>query len=105
MAAYPAGSAARDACKAFNYSYTSLLKALHATFNGTPRALTPAIGLMGSLQQQALDMMSGATTDGVPPAHLRVAAGQHKGPSLSPGASRPKLSSGSAQHHHEQMPP
>jgi hypothetical protein len=66
MAGYPAGSAARQACQAFNYSYTSLLKALHAAFNGTPRELTSAIGLMGSLQQQALDMMSGATTGGVP---------------------------------------
>jgi hypothetical protein len=66
MAGYPAGSAARQACQAFNYSYTSLLKALHAAFNGTPRELTSAIGLMGSLQQQALDMMSGVTTGGVP---------------------------------------
>ena len=59
LAAYPAGSAAQRACKAFNYTYTSLLKSLHATFNGTPRELKSAIGLMGSLQQQATDMMSG----------------------------------------------
>jgi Ferritin-like len=65
-AAYPVGSAARHACQAFNYTYTSLLKALHATFNGAPRSFTSAIGLMGSLQQQALDMMSGTTTDGAP---------------------------------------
>jgi Ferritin-like len=65
MAAYPAGSAARGACKAFNYTYTGLLKALHAAFNGSPYELKSAIGLMGSLQQQATDMMAGTTTGGV----------------------------------------
>jgi ferritin-like protein len=64
--AYPAGSAARRACKTFNYTYTSLLKSLHATFNGTPGELKSAIGLMGSLQQQAADMMRGTATDGDP---------------------------------------
>jgi hypothetical protein len=65
-AGYPAGSAARRACTSFNYSYTSLLKALHATFNGAPRAFSSAIGLMGSLQQQGRDMMAGTTTGGTP---------------------------------------
>jgi Ferritin-like len=63
-AGYPAGSAARRACQAFNYSYTCLLKSLHATFNGTPRELKSAIGLMGALQQQATDMMAGTATSG-----------------------------------------
>ena len=63
-AGYPAGSAARRACQEFNYSYTGLLKSLHAAFNGTPRELKSAIGLMGSLQQQATDMMAGTAAGG-----------------------------------------
>jgi Ferritin-like len=66
LAGYPADSAAGHACKSFNYSYTSLLKVLHSTFNGTPGELMPAISLMGSLQQQAVDMTAGTTTNGVP---------------------------------------
>lgn len=66
MAGYPADSVAARACKAFNYTYTSLLKALHAAFNGTPRELKSAIGLMGSLQQQATDMMAGTANGGHP---------------------------------------
>jgi hypothetical protein len=46
--------------------YTSLLKALHIAFNGAPGELTSAFSLMGALQQQALDMMAGTTTNGVP---------------------------------------
>jgi len=65
LAGYPAGSAAQRACKSFNYTYTTLLKALHATFNGTPGKLRSAIDIMSSLQQQALDMMAGTTTNGV----------------------------------------
>jgi rubrerythrin len=63
-ATYPAGSAARYACDNFNYTYTSLLKSLHATFNGQPAQLDVAIGLMMSLKQQAKDMMSGTNTGG-----------------------------------------
>ncbi|HEY1822669.1 MAG TPA: ferritin-like protein [Trebonia sp.] len=66
LAAYPADSAARRACRAFNYTYTSLLKTLHVAFNGTPRELKSAIGLMASLQQQATDMMAGKSTGGTP---------------------------------------
>jgi hypothetical protein len=57
-AAYPAGSQARFACDSFNYAYTSLLKTLHATFNGQPGQLTAAIGLMESLKEQAMTMMA-----------------------------------------------
>jgi hypothetical protein len=64
-AKYPPGSAARHACDTFNYSYTSLLKTLHATFNGQPDQINPAIGLMMSLKQQARDMMSGSNPSGV----------------------------------------
>lgn len=66
LAGYPAGSAARRACQSFNYTYTSLLKVLHATFNGAPHSLASATALMSSLQQQALDMMAGVSTNGVP---------------------------------------
>lgn len=66
LAGYPAGSAVRHACQSFNYTYTSLLKVLHTTFNGTPGELMSAVSLMGSLQQQAVDMMAGTTTNGVP---------------------------------------
>jgi hypothetical protein len=66
MAGYPADSAAVRACKAFNYTYTTLLKALHSAFNGTPGELKSAIGLMGSLQQQATDMMAGTANGGTP---------------------------------------
>ena len=54
--AYPAGSQARYACDTFNYTYTSLLKTLHVTFNGKPDQLNDAIGLMESLKQQAMDL-------------------------------------------------
>jgi hypothetical protein len=65
-AGYPTGSLARRACTAFNYSYTCLLKTLHATFNGAPDQFGGAVGLMMSLQEQAIDMMTGASTHGIP---------------------------------------
>jgi hypothetical protein len=65
-ATYPDGSPARKACVTFNYTYTSLLKCLHATFNGEPDELQAAIGIMMSLRQQAIDMMAGTTTAGTP---------------------------------------
>ena len=58
-ASYPTGSAARFACDNFNYTYTSLLKTLHAVFNGEPERFNAAIGLMMSLKGQARNMMSG----------------------------------------------
>jgi hypothetical protein len=65
-ATYPDGSLAQKACITFNYTYTSLLKCLHATFNGEPSQLQAAIGIMMSLRQQAIDMMAGTTTAGTP---------------------------------------
>ena len=62
---YPVGSAARQVCDTFNYTYTNLLKSLHATFNGQPDQLNAAIGLMMSMSQQAGDMMSGTNPSGV----------------------------------------
>ncbi len=61
---YPEGSQARYACNAFNYSYTTLLKTLHATFNGDPDSLDAAIGLMESLKEQAMDVASFELGDG-----------------------------------------
>ena len=61
---YPAGSKARNACQNFNYGYTSLLKSLHATFNGQPGQLAAAIGLMESLKEQAMNMMEIELGDG-----------------------------------------
>ncbi|MGN6557327.1 MAG: ferritin-like domain-containing protein [Solirubrobacterales bacterium] len=57
-ASYPAESAARYAFDTFNYTYTSLLKALHETFNGQPEVLNAAVGLMESLNEQAKALMS-----------------------------------------------
>jgi Ferritin-like len=65
-AGYPAGSPARRACAAFNYSYTCLLKTLHTAFNGDGGQFAAAVGLMMSLQEQAMDMMTGVTTGGIP---------------------------------------
>ncbi len=61
---YPAGTVGQIADTNFNYTYTSLLKVLHATLNGQPDLLNTAIGMMMSLRQQALDMTSGTATGG-----------------------------------------
>ena len=61
---YPAGSPARTACNSFNYTYTSLLKSLHATFNGAPQLLGQAIGTMMSLQDQAAALVTVPLGDG-----------------------------------------
>lgn len=70
-ATYPAGSVQRKACETFNYTYTSLLTALHATFNGQPDQLNDSIGLMMSLKGLAQSMMSGG-----------VISDEHIGPSF-----------------------
>lgn len=57
-AVYSTGSAAANANRTFNYTYTSLLKTLHLVFNGHAEQFTAAIGLMESLKQQAVTMMS-----------------------------------------------
>ncbi|MGD0303023.1 MAG: ferritin-like protein [Bryobacteraceae bacterium] len=61
---YPAGSKARSLNHAFNYTYTSLLKALELTFNGQPDQLGPAIGLMESMKAQAMVLMATETVPG-----------------------------------------
>jgi len=59
--AYLAGSTQAAANDSFNYTYTSLLKALHDLFNGANdrQQMRRAIGLMMSLKEQAKAMMSG----------------------------------------------
>jgi hypothetical protein len=56
-AGYPAGSAARYGCDTFNYTYTTLLKVLHETFNGNPSRVGAAVGLMESLKEQAMALV------------------------------------------------
>jgi hypothetical protein len=58
---YPAGSPQAFANDNFNYAYTSLLRALHALFNGdgSEAQFNRALGLMMSLKSQAKAMMSG----------------------------------------------
>lgn len=61
---YPTGSTAWYANETFNYTYTSLLKALHATFNGQRDQFSTSIGVMESLKQQAIAMMALPLGDG-----------------------------------------
>lgn len=70
---YPKGSPQAFANDNFNYTYTNLLGALHAMFNGenTQAEFNRAIGLMMSLKEQAMAMMSGIPN-----------AGQFVGPSF-----------------------
>jgi hypothetical protein len=69
-ATYPPGGLAQRAIDTFNYNYTGLLQTLHAGFNGDPsvigNAVGSAVGAMFSLRQQAIEMMSGNATGGVP---------------------------------------
>jgi hypothetical protein len=60
-AGYAKNPAQKFANDNFNYTYTSLLKALHALFNGesTEQQFNGAIGLMMSLKGQAKAMVSG----------------------------------------------
>ena len=71
---YPPGSAQAFANDNFNYTYTSLLGALHELFNGsnTSTQMNIAIGLMMSLKGQAKAMMVGIPNASAP----------HTGPSF-----------------------
>lgn len=59
---YVEGSRERALVARFNYSYTSLLRALHTTFNGKPVALAQAIGLMYELKLLVADIVSTPVT-------------------------------------------
>jgi hypothetical protein len=63
-AGYPPGSKALHLNETFNYTYTALLKAMQLVFNGQPDRLGAAIGLMESMKEQALVMMSTSTGPG-----------------------------------------
>jgi hypothetical protein len=63
-AGYPAGSRARVLCSTFNYSYTNVLRVLDMTFNGAPDQMQVAIGMMDSLREQAMEMVSIPVGDG-----------------------------------------
>lgn len=56
-ASYPAGSQARLRSDLFNGSYSDLLEALHATFNGAPGRMSDAVGLMYDVKLQAIALM------------------------------------------------
>jgi hypothetical protein len=56
-AIYPPGAQARMRSDLFNNSYSDLLEALHATFNGAPGTLSGAIALMNDVKLQAIALM------------------------------------------------
>jgi hypothetical protein len=61
---YPAGSKAGNLNRTFNYTYTSLLNSTHVVFNGEPDRLSPAMGLMEWLKEQAEVLISTTTVPG-----------------------------------------
>ena len=61
---YPPGSKARALVDTFNASYSSLLRALHRTFNGEPGHLQAAVGLMYDVRLAALDVLATPAPDG-----------------------------------------
>ena len=73
IADFAPGTQARTRIDAFAYNYSSLLNALHNTFNGDPAQLDTAIGLMYDLRTSAVALMETDTGDG---------SGQTVGPSF-----------------------
>lgn len=61
---FAVGTQARTRIEFFAYSYSTLLNALHDTFNGHPEKLDAAIGLMYDLRVQAVSLMQTGTGDG-----------------------------------------
>jgi len=57
LADFPPGTQAHTRLTQFNYTYNSLLRALHACFNGAPDTLDTAIGVMYSLRLEAVALM------------------------------------------------
>ena len=55
---YAPGTRARNLVEQFNFSYTALLRSLHVLFNGGPRTLKDAIGLMFELRLLAADIVA-----------------------------------------------
>ncbi|HEY6350252.1 MAG TPA: ferritin-like protein [Candidatus Angelobacter sp.] len=63
IADFPLGTQARTRIEQYAYSYSTLLNALHQTFNGDPSKLDAAIGMMYDLQVQAVALMQTDTGD------------------------------------------
>jgi len=55
---YPKGSVARRYADQTNFTYSSLLNALHDTFNGNPASIDDAMGLMYELRLQVQKMVT-----------------------------------------------
>jgi Ferritin-like len=65
---YPTDSLAYVNSKFFNYNYSSLLNCLHATFNGEPKKIDTAMGLMFSIRLYAFKLLQ--TADPVHPGYM-----------------------------------
>jgi CDGSH-type Zn-finger protein/uncharacterized Fe-S cluster protein YjdI len=68
---YPDGSPIREQMEEFKHAYTAVLHLLHECFNGSPRLLAVATGLMYGLKDEAVKLMEldsgdGRTTVGPP---------------------------------------
>jgi CDGSH-type Zn-finger protein len=61
---YPEGSEIRARLDEFNRSYSGMLHLLHESFNGSPRLLAVATGLMYGLKAEAVRLMEMPTGDG-----------------------------------------
>ena len=61
---YPEGSEIRARLDEFNRSYSSILHLLHEAFNGSPRLLAVATGLMYGLKEEAIRLMELPSGDG-----------------------------------------
>jgi len=61
---FAAGTQARARVMEYSYAYSSLLNALHAAFNGQPRRIDVALGLMYELKMIAVSMMQTPAGDG-----------------------------------------
>jgi len=64
IADFPQGTQARTRIAQYAYSYSTLLNALHETFNTDPSKLNAAIGMMYDLRVQAVALMQTDTLDG-----------------------------------------
>lgn len=64
IADYKPDTQARVRVERYAYSYSSLLNALHQSFNGDPDNIDVAIGLMYELKVQAVSLMSTELDDG-----------------------------------------
>ncbi len=54
---YPDGSPIRAQLEEFNHAYSAVLHLLHECFNGSPRLLAVATGLMYGLKDEAVKLM------------------------------------------------